>query len=96
MKSTPSSVIDGMTPSDREALARLYDTPAYEALKRLLNAERLNTATKLVDIDPTDVVAIARHQGRADNCKRLHQTLRANYRAQNALEKRKPKKAQKT
>lgn len=73
------SMVDQLPPHERELLANWYDTPSYIAFKHLLEQERLNTATKLVDIDPKDVVAIARHQGRADNCKQLNLILKNNY-----------------
>lgn len=73
------STLDLLTLAERTALAHWYDTESYKAFKKLLRLERENTATKLVDIDPTDVVSIARHQGRADNCKKMHLTLKENY-----------------
>lgn len=82
--------IDELSPSEREHLAHWFDTPSYIAFKKLLTAERLNTATKLIEIDPKDIVAVARHQGRADNCKQLHLTLKRNHKLQVALEKKKP------
>lgn len=81
--------IDELLQSEREVLANWYDTPSYLALKKLLNLERVNIASKLVDIDPTQIVAVARHQGRADVCKQLHLTLMRNHTAQVAIEKKK-------
>lgn len=73
------STLDFLTSAERTALALWYDTESYKAFKKLLQLERENTATKLVDINPTDVVSIARHQGRADNCKQLYIALKKNY-----------------
>lgn len=95
MKSTERT-IDQLTVDQRELLARFYDTPTYNALKHLLELERFNTATKLVDINPTDIVAVARHQGRADACKKLHLTIKANYKENIKLEKTKNKKTKKS
>lgn len=73
------TTVELLTTAERRALALWYDTASYKALKKLLKLERENTATKLIDIDPTDSVSIARHQGRADFAKQLHLKMKDNY-----------------
>lgn len=82
------STFDLLSSGERELLANFYGTPTYEALKHLLELERLNSATKMLEVDPNDVVVIARHQGRADNCKQLHLGLKRNYKSQVKAEKK--------
>lgn len=90
--------MDDLTPNQRELLAHWYDTPSFAAFKELLNTTRLNTATKLIDIDPKDIVSIARQQGRAAFAKELNLELKRNFQNQVRLEKKgnkqnvKPKK----
>lgn len=73
------TTIELLTSKERELLAHFYDSETYKAQKKLLEAERVNTATKLLDVSADDVVTIARHQGRADMAKQLHLTLKANF-----------------
>lgn len=73
------SMVELLNTQERKALALWYDTESYRALKKLLELERNNIATKLVDIDPTDVVSISRQQGRADALKQMHLTFKKNY-----------------
>lgn len=72
------STLDQLSETERETLARLYDSELYKPLKKLLEIERLNIATKLVDIDPSDSINIAKQQGRAANCKELNLILKGN------------------
>ncbi len=72
------STIDKMSQNDKELLAGLYTSSYYVPLKKLLEVERSNTATKLLDVPPDDVVTIARHQGGAYMLKQLNLMLRDN------------------
>lgn len=73
------STVELLTTKERTALALWYDSDSYKAFKRLMELERVNIATKLIDVPADDTVMIARHQGRADACKQLHLTLKDNY-----------------
>lgn len=74
------STVEQLTTQERTALALFYDTPAYRALKRLLELGRLNTATKLLELDPTiHHTIMAQHQGRAMFAKELNQEIKHNY-----------------
>jgi hypothetical protein len=74
------STVEQLTTQERQALALFYDTPAFRALKRLLELERLNTATKLLLLDPnTDSHFISKHQGRAEAFKDLNLLIKDNY-----------------
>jgi hypothetical protein len=61
---------------DRIELATIYEAPTYKSLKKWLDNERLNIATKLIVWAPDDVVNIAKFQGQADALKNLHLELR--------------------
>jgi hypothetical protein len=74
------STVEQLTTSERTALALFYDTPAFRALRRLLELERLNTATKLLLLNPSvDGHYISKHQGRAEMCKDLNTLIKENY-----------------
>ncbi len=73
------STIEKLSEKEKELLASLFGGQSYAALKKLLETERVNTATKLLDVAADDVVSIARHQGRADFAKQLHITLKKNH-----------------
>lgn len=74
------STVEQLTTAQRRALALFYDTPAHEALKKLLELERLNTAGKLLLLDPTEHSHfISKHQGRAEGFKDLNLIIKDNY-----------------
>ena len=74
------STVEQLTTAERTALALYYDTPAYRALKHLLELERVNTATKLLLLNPeTEGHFISKHQGRAEGFKDLNLLIRDNY-----------------
>lgn len=73
------STVELLSVKERTALALWYDTESYKALKHLLQEERLNICTKLLDVAPDDTAVIGRHQGRADGLKQLHLVLKQNY-----------------
>lgn len=78
-----SSTIDQLSEPERTALALWYDTPSFKAYKKLLELERINLATKLVDVSPLDTVTISKHQGRADAYKQINLILAKNYKVMN-------------
>lgn len=57
---------------DKEALAYLYELEQYTSLKKFLEIERVNIATKLLLVDPNDVSSVAKFQGAASALKQLH------------------------
>lgn len=74
------STVEQLTTQERTALALWYDSQTYKALRKLLELERANTATKLLLLNPnTEHHFISKHQGRAEMCKDLHQLLKSNY-----------------
>lgn len=77
------STFEQLTPKKRELLARLYDSELYPVLKELLELERLNIATKLIDVPANDVITISKHQGRADFAKQLNLGLKRNFKESN-------------
>jgi len=80
------STIAELSVGERKALALWYDTVSYKAFKKLMELERVNLATKLVEVLPTDIVTISKHQGRADAYKQLHLVLKKNYKDANKEE----------
>lgn len=75
------STVEQLTTQERTALALFYDTPAYKAIKRLLELERLNIATKLLLLNPSiEGHFISKHQGRAEMAKDINLMIRDNYR----------------
>ena len=66
--------VDNLSPKDRAALARWYDSDSYKALAKLLELERLEIAKGLLIEKETNTIVF--HQGQADGLKRLHQTIR--------------------
>ena len=80
------STFDQLGPKHKALLADMYETDAYEALKKLLEAERLNIATKLLQVPSADSVTIARMQGQAEMCKQLHLNLQNLYKQERKKE----------
>ena len=75
------STVDLLSTKERELLARLYESELYAPLKKLLELERNNIASKLLEIPSDDVINISKQQGRAANCKELNLTLKDNFKA---------------
>ena len=73
------STFDNLSPKDKVLLVTFYETDTFNAFKRLLEAERLNIATQLVDVQADDVKTIARLQGRAEACKQLYLAIKDLY-----------------
>jgi len=65
-----------LSSKEKEALALLFEMDEYKALKRLMQHERYNIATKLLSIPADQTVVIAHMQGQAHALKELHQMLR--------------------
>lgn len=42
-------IVEQLSKGEREALVRLYGTDSYQALKKLLEMERINIATKCLE-----------------------------------------------
>lgn len=62
---------------DKIELATIYESSTYKSLKKWLETERLNIATKLLVWPAEDVKEIARFQGQAEALKNLHQVLKS-------------------
>lgn len=91
------STVEQLTTEERKALALWYDTSTYKIVKKLLEIERLNTATKLLLLNPTtDGHFISKHQGRAEMCKDLHQLVKDNYKTNIRTEESNKKKRAKS
>lgn len=65
-----------LAPKDRAALAAIYESDDYKALKRWIENERFNIATKLLLWPASDSVEIARFQGQAHALKMLNLELK--------------------
>lgn len=65
-----------LSKKDKEALAYLYEIDQYNSFKKFLENERVNIATKLLLVDPNDVVSVAKFQGAAAALKQLHLELK--------------------
>ena len=61
---------------DRIELAMIFESPTYKSLKKWLENERLNIATKLLVWPAEDVKEIAKFQGQAEAFKNLHLELK--------------------
>lgn len=68
------STVEQLSGAERKALAHLYDTPAYSALKKLLEFERLNSATKCLSAGSFEEVKYL--QGQESALKGLHLTIK--------------------
>lgn len=77
------SIFDNLTKKEKDILAHFYGTEQHAVLKKLFEAERLNVATKLVDVPANDVVTIARLQGQAENCKQFYLGIKKFYKEYN-------------
>ena len=75
-----------LTPKDKDALAYIFDLPQYPVLKKYMENERFNIATKLLLLDPNATAAIAHLQGQAAVLKLLHQRLREIHKTQDKIE----------
>lgn len=68
------SVFDDLTIQERKALAHLYETDGYKALKKAMEVLRVNAATHALDAPTFEEV---KHlQGQAHGLKQLHQNLK--------------------
>ena len=65
-----------LTSKDNEDLATLYDLPVYKALKRLMEVERFNIASKLLVWDSKDSTGLAFQQGQAHALKQINLKLK--------------------
>lgn len=61
---------------DKQDLAYIYELDQYGSFKKFLESERVNIATKLLLVDPTDVASVAKFQGAAAALKQLHLELK--------------------
>lgn len=77
------SIFDQLTKKEKDALAHTYDTDGYKAIKRVLELERLNAASKLIDVPANEIAVVARIQGQAEMCKSLHIGIKKFYKEYN-------------
>ena len=68
------STIDHLTPKELLALAHFYDTEAYTALRKLIDAERLELAKS--HVEQTDIMQIRHLSGQSTALKKLINTLK--------------------
>lgn len=83
------STIDRLTPTEKEALARLYDMSEYAVLKKLLGLERHNIATKCLLAPNYEEVKFL--HGQEYSLKQLHLLLQKNFRSRDDTEQKKQK-----
>lgn len=74
---------ESLTKQEATLLIQLYDTEAYKALKKLLEAERLNIAklcAELSGMDPGQIVMNLKYlQGQAYALKQIHKIVKEQY-----------------
>jgi hypothetical protein len=75
------SAIDQLKPNEREALAHLYDTEGYKALRRLVEIERLELAKD--HVGQRDILEVVDLTGQTKALKKLLGTIRDNFKKVN-------------
>lgn len=75
------STLEELTSAERKALALFYDTPAYQALRRLVDIERLELAKS--HVDQVDILQVRYLSGQTAALKKLIGTLRENFKSSN-------------
>jgi hypothetical protein len=71
------ATISLLTKSDKEALALFFETPAYKALVRLIEVERLELAKD--HVNQLDMLYVRFLSGQAEGLKKLIKTLEDNH-----------------
>ena len=71
------STVTYLSKAHKAALVHFYDSKEYEALKVLLEKERLEIAKDLLEEKDRDTIIFL--QGQAFKCKQLHQLLQRLY-----------------
>ena len=71
------STVEQLTPAERKALVLFYETPAYQALRRLIDIERLELAKDHVDL--TEILQVRYLSGQVASLKKLAGTLQELY-----------------
>lgn len=67
------SSVDLLTSKQQELLAGFYGTEAYEALRALIDIERLELAKDTLDLQ--DILIVRHYSGQAHSLKKLIETL---------------------
>lgn len=75
------STVEHLTPAERKALVLFYDTPAYQALRHLVDLERLELAKD--HVDQTDILQVRYLSGQTAGLKKLVGTLVTIYKDSN-------------
>lgn len=78
------TALDELTPTERKTLALFYQTPAYEALRKLIDAERIELAKD--HVDQTEITHVRYLSGQAEGLRKLVGTLTNNYKQSNKNE----------
>lgn len=73
------STIEQLSIKEREVLAGFYDTPAYKALRRLIDIERLELAKD--HVDEIDIMQVRYLSGQAASLAKLVVTIRDNFKS---------------
>lgn len=72
-----ASSLEKLSPKEREALARWYDSDSWKALRHLVDVERMMLAKD--HVDQIDIMQIRYLSGQANGLKKLILTLAKNY-----------------
>lgn len=75
------STLEELSAADRKALAHFYETPAYAALRKLIDLERLELAKS--HVDQVDILQVRYLSGQTSSLKKLIGTLQENFKASN-------------
>lgn len=75
------STLEQLTAAERKALAHLYETDGYMALRKLIDIERLELAKS--HVDQIDILQIRYLSGQTSSLKKLVGTLQENFKASN-------------
>lgn len=68
------STLEQLSSKEREALAHLYGTDAFKALRKLIDVERLELAKD--HVGQTDILQVRYLSGQSDGLKKLVLTVR--------------------
>jgi hypothetical protein len=75
------SVLDQLSESDKEALARLYDMPEWKSFRKLVDIERTELAKD--HVGQRDIMEICDLSGQSKALKKLVVTIRENFKQLN-------------